>query len=149
MVATETNADSLTAVISIIIIITGRMLLMHGLMTTVNQQQRKPTVTNPPNHQHHGDDNFDEELPFAGQRPLKEAETGLLLHILSHLPMNFSTLSLLGGSWVVISRAISRVTLVITHIKGLITSFITTPEPSSRFYVQTWAWHWRERDCLL
>ena len=38
---------------------------------------------------------------------------------------------LLGGSWVVISGLISRVTVVITHIKGLITPLITTHEPPS------------------
>ena len=36
---------------------------------------------------------------------------------------------LLGGSWVVISRVISRITLVITDIWGLITPLITTHEP--------------------
>ena len=40
--------------------------------------------------------------------------------------------SLLGGSWVVISRGISRVTILITHIKGLLTPLITTHEPPSR-----------------
>ena len=35
----------------------------------------------------------------------------------------------LGGSWVVISGLISRVTLTITQIKGLITPLITTHEP--------------------
>ena len=39
---------------------------------------------------------------------------------------------LLGGSWVVISRVISRVTILITHIRGLITPLITTHEPPSR-----------------
>ena len=39
---------------------------------------------------------------------------------------------LLGGSWVVISRVISRVTILITHIRGLITLLITTPEPPSK-----------------
>ena len=39
---------------------------------------------------------------------------------------------LIGGSWVVISRAISRITRPITHIRGLITPLITTPEPPSR-----------------
>ena len=38
-------------------------------------------------------------------------------------------LLVLGGSWVVISRVISRVTILITHIRGLITPHITTPEP--------------------
>ena len=33
---------------------------------------------------------------------------------------------ILGGSWVVISGVISRVTIVITQIRGLITPLITT-----------------------
>ena len=40
--------------------------------------------------------------------------------------------ALLGDSWVVISRVISRVTILIAHIKGLITPLITTPEPPSK-----------------
>ena len=36
---------------------------------------------------------------------------------------------LLGGSWVVISGVISRVTILITHIRGLITLLITTLNP--------------------
>ena len=40
-------------------------------------------------------------------------------------------MSLLGGSVVVISRVISRVTVVISHIKGLIIPLITTHEPPS------------------
>ena len=39
--------------------------------------------------------------------------------------------AVLGGSWVVISRVISRVTILITHIRGLITPLITTHEPPS------------------
>ena len=39
---------------------------------------------------------------------------------------------LLGGSWVVIRRVISKVTILITHTRGLITLLITTPEPPSR-----------------
>ena len=36
-------------------------------------------------------------------------------------PTNISLLPcLLGGSWVVISRVISRITVVITHLRGLI-----------------------------
>ena len=38
---------------------------------------------------------------------------------------------LLGGSWGVISGVISRVTIVITHIRGLITLLIITHEPPS------------------
>ena len=40
--------------------------------------------------------------------------------------------TVLGGSWVVISGVISRVTRLITHIRGLITLLITTHEPPSR-----------------
>ena len=40
-------------------------------------------------------------------------------------------LFLLGGSWVVISGVISRVTILITHIRGLISPLITTHEPPS------------------
>ena len=36
----------------------------------------------------------------------------------------------LGGSWVVISRVINRITTIITHIRGVITSLITTHESS-------------------
>ena len=39
--------------------------------------------------------------------------------------------TLLGGSWVVISEVISRITMVITHIRGLIAPLITTHEPPS------------------
>ena len=35
-------------------------------------------------------------------------------------------LDLLGGSWVVISRVISRATILVTYISSLITSLITT-----------------------
>ena len=38
---------------------------------------------------------------------------------------------LLGGSWVVISRVITRVTILITLIRGPISLLITTPEPPS------------------
>ena len=38
-------------------------------------------------------------------------------------------LGLLGGSWVAISGVISRVTIIITQIRGLITPLITTHEP--------------------
>ena len=40
---------------------------------------------------------------------------------------------ILGGSWVVTSRVIIRVTILITHIRGLITRLITTREPPSGF----------------
>ena len=39
---------------------------------------------------------------------------------------------LLGGSWVVVSRVISTVTILITHIMRLITPLITTPELSRK-----------------
>ena len=43
-----------------------------------------------------------------------------------------SAWELLGGSWVVISRVVSRITMVITYIRGLMTPLITTHEPPSR-----------------
>ena len=46
-------------------------------------------------------------------------------------PPNPTKPPILGGSWVVISRIISRVTVLITHIRGLLTPLITTPEPPS------------------
>ena len=49
---------------------------------------------------------------------------------------NFCVVSLLGGSWVVISGVISRVTILITHIRGLITLLRTTHEPPSSVLVE-------------
>ena len=49
--------------------------------------------------------------------------------VLQDHPFNGATW--LGGSWVVISRVISRVTILITHIRGLITPLITSHEPPS------------------
>ena len=43
-----------------------------------------------------------------------------------------SALPILGGSWVAISEVISRVTVVITRIRGLMTPLLTTHEPPSR-----------------
>ena len=42
--------------------------------------------------------------------------------------------SILGGSWVVISRVLSGVTILLTHILGLMTPLITTHEPPSSGY---------------
>ena len=42
-----------------------------------------------------------------------------------------SSMPTLGGSWVVISRVTSRITVVITYIRGLITLLVTTHEPPS------------------
>ena len=39
--------------------------------------------------------------------------------------------SLLGGLWVVISRVITRVTILIALNRGLVIPLITTPEPPS------------------
>ena len=44
--------------------------------------------------------------------------------------LHYCTL-LLGGSWVVITRVLSRVAILIIHIRGLITPRITTHEPPS------------------
>ena len=35
------------------------------------------------------------------------------------------------GSWVVISRVIGKITIVITYVRGLITPLITTHEPNN------------------
>ena len=43
---------------------------------------------------------------------------------------------LLGGSWVVISGDIRKVTIIIAHSRGLITPLITTHEPPSRVDLQ-------------
>ena len=46
---------------------------------------------------------------------------------------------LLGGPWVVICVVISRVTITITHIRGLITLLITNHEtPSTVNYYDIW-----------
>ena len=45
---------------------------------------------------------------------------------------------MLGGSWVVISGVVSRVTIVITQIWGLITPLITTHEPPSAHAFKLW-----------
>ena len=41
----------------------------------------------------------------------------------------------LGGSWVVVSGVISRVSVIITHIRGRIAPFITTHEPPSKAWL--------------
>ena len=53
-------------------------------------------------------------------------------------PKPYSREALLGGSWVVTSGVISRVTTLITHIRGLITPLITTHEPPSRPDPKLW-----------
>ena len=40
----------------------------------------------------------------------------------------------LGGSWVDISKVLGRVTILITHIRGLITPPIAIHEPPSRVW---------------
>ena len=40
--------------------------------------------------------------------------------------------TLLGGSWVVVSGVISRVAMLITHSRGLVTPLITPHEPPSK-----------------
>ena len=41
---------------------------------------------------------------------------------------------ILGGSWVGKNGVISRVTLLTTHLKGLITPLVATREPPSQDY---------------
>ena len=50
----------------------------------------------------------------------------------SRLRVRGCRVSILGGSWLVISRVISRVTILITLLRGLATPLITTHEPPSR-----------------
>ena len=45
--------------------------------------------------------------------------------------MHFRNQGLLAGSWVVINGLTSRVTVLISHIRGLITLLIATHEPPS------------------
>ena len=45
--------------------------------------------------------------------------------------LTWATGTLLGGAWVVMSGVIGRVTILITHIRGLITPLRTTHEPPS------------------
>ena len=53
------------------------------------------------------------------------------------MPVDLRHLSLLRGSWVLISRVISSVIILITHIRGLITPHITGILVSSQPWVQT------------
>ena len=72
--------------------------------------------------------------PFDERRPLTiKASTSRAKEMLAGAeePLGSKVGSLLGGSWVVISRGISRVTILITHIRGLRTPLITTHEPPS------------------
>ena len=48
-------------------------------------------------------------------------------HLAAGTALGFIADSILGGSWVVISRVISRVTIPITHIRGLITPTCNYP----------------------
>ena len=49
----------------------------------------------------------------------------------SRSPTSMNMFHVLGGSGVVISRVISRVTILINHIRGLTSLLIATPEPPS------------------
>ena len=56
-----------------------------------------------------------------------KAKDSYRTHFLSSIGSELSSLRvLLGGSWVVISRVISRIAMVITYIRGLITPLRTT-----------------------
>ena len=48
-----------------------------------------------------------------------------------HTGLQILLQGILGGSWVVISGVGSRVAIIITHIRGLISLVITTHEPLS------------------
>ena len=64
--------------------------------------------------------------PHAGGQPTADPTPPTQQHV------GDSGLVLLGGSWVLITWVISRVTITITRIRGLITPLITTHEPPSR-----------------
>ena len=66
--------------------------------------------------------------PYIIDLPEDDVTTCPVRNLLVILP----TKGLLGGSWVVRSVVISRVTVVITHIRGLISILTTTHEPPSR-----------------
>ena len=53
---------------------------------------------------------------------------------------------MLGGSWLLKSRVISRVTLLISLIRGLITPLITTHEPPSGLCSSKFAGDWGRLD---
>ena len=55
----------------------------------------------------------------------KLAATSQVLHVWAAVEVCV----VLGGSWIVIRGVISRRTIVITHIRGLITPLATTHEP--------------------
>ena len=59
----------------------------------------------------------------------KAPNTGKAQKRTPELPSKWATL--LGGSWVVKSRVISKVSILLTHIRGRITPLITTHEPPS------------------
>ena len=64
---------------------------------------------------------------------MRETQTGCFCRICLQTLATAQAVNhlLLGGSWVVISGVISRVTVIITHIRGLITPLITIHEPLS------------------
>ena len=59
------------------------------------------------------------ELPSSRERNARAKPLSLYTHIR-------------GGSWVVTSGVISRVTIIIIRIRALITPLLSTHEPSSR-----------------
>ena len=53
-----------------------------------------------------------------------------------------TTTTTLGGSWIVITGVISRVTMIIAHIRRLIPLLITTHEPASGFWIHYEYWYY-------
>ena len=77
---------------------------------------------------------FPAEAPQAGCNRVLVCELQLSSMVISAVSsgrsLSWEHYTLLGGSCVVISRVISRVvTILITHIRGLITPLIITHEP--------------------
>ena len=59
------------------------------------------------------------QVPAGDEEMLSSGRTGLVASRASESP--WLPVMVLGGSWVVISGVISKVTIIITHIRGLVT----------------------------
>ena len=75
-----------------------------------------------------GNYNFDGKIRLLAQNKTSSDENDY------RIATSDAIAALLGGSWVVISRfiSISRATILLSHIRGLITPLNTTPEPPSK-----------------
>ena len=62
-------------------------------------------------------------------KPFRATASGLGQNVFGFMNI---IVAVLGGSWVVISGVISRVTLIVTHIRRRVTPLISTHEPPSK-----------------